>query len=159
MTQENIAFRIAYMASIHDRINERRVALKMSMESLAAEIGCTWQTIQQWENGKTAPSRKRLPLVAKALQTTTAYLQGNTDIIEPHGKPTKAGINTIDDGDKAQIEGISPEYIALIAALEKLRPARRAAILANIMDEADLLGTAAPPGPIAEPKKLARKHR
>lgn len=46
----------------------------MSMEGLADAIGVSWQTIQQWENGKTAPKRKRLEDVAEALKTTVDYL-------------------------------------------------------------------------------------
>jgi len=46
----------------------------MSMEQLADAIGVSWQTVQQWENGKTAPKRKRLEDVAEALQTSVDFL-------------------------------------------------------------------------------------
>lgn len=45
------------------------------MEDLASAVGLrSWQSVQQWENGKTAPNRNRLGRVAKALKTTNEYL-------------------------------------------------------------------------------------
>lgn len=64
------------MTTIHNRIKERRLALKMSMEQLAEMAGYkSWQTVQQWENGRTAPNRNKLSRVAEALKTTVGYLQ------------------------------------------------------------------------------------
>lgn len=63
----------------------------MSMEKLAELAGYeAWQTVQQWEqeNG-TAPSRKKLPLVAEALGLTVGYLQSGSDgfdIVHPQPK-------------------------------------------------------------------------
>lgn len=48
------------------------------MEQLAALVGVSWQTVQQWEKN-TAPKRTRLEKVAQELWTTPAYLQGHTD--------------------------------------------------------------------------------
>lgn len=63
------------MTTIHTRIRERRTHLELSMEDLAAKVGVrSWQTVQQWENGSTAPSRKRMEAVAAALQTTETWL-------------------------------------------------------------------------------------
>ena len=64
--------------SIHEAIKARRLALEWSQERLASEVskreGLTkplaWQTVQQWENGVSAPTRKRLPFVAQALGFT-----------------------------------------------------------------------------------------
>lgn len=54
--------------NIHDRIKKARADKGLSMEQLAAAVGVkSWQTIQQWENGKTAPSRKRMEIVASVL--------------------------------------------------------------------------------------------
>jgi len=75
------------MTTIHDRIKERRLAKGLSMEALASQLGLkSWQTVQQWENGKTAPHRKRLPDVARELDTTVEYLnQGiGPDATEEH---------------------------------------------------------------------------
>lgn len=76
MTQENLADTIPRM-NIHRRIKERREALGLSMETLAAKVGVkAWQTVQQWEkeDGGTAPKRDRLAAVAAALETTPEWL-------------------------------------------------------------------------------------
>ncbi|MGU7784913.1 XRE family transcriptional regulator [Burkholderia sp. PU8-34] len=76
MTQEKLAATIPRM-NIHRRIKERREALGLSMEALAALVGVkAWQTVQQWEKeeGGTAPKRERLKAVADALKTTPEYL-------------------------------------------------------------------------------------
>lgn len=45
------------------------------MEKLAELVGVrAWQTVQQWENGSTAPSRKRLEKVAQVLGVSPEYL-------------------------------------------------------------------------------------
>ncbi len=62
------------MNTIHQRIKSLREALGLSMEQLAERVSVSWQTVQQWENGKTAPKRARLEAVAKALGTTAEYL-------------------------------------------------------------------------------------
>jgi transcriptional regulator with XRE-family HTH domain len=63
------------MSDIHTRIKELRELKGISMQSLANAVGYkSWQTVQQWENGETAPKRSRLELVAKALDTTPTYL-------------------------------------------------------------------------------------
>ena len=50
------------------------------MEKLAEIVGVkAWQTIQQWENGGTAPKRKRLEQVAEALDVTVEYLLSGSD--------------------------------------------------------------------------------
>ena len=63
---------------IHNEIKTRREALGWSHARLAEEVsrreGATkklsWQTVQQWENGKSAPKRTRLDHVAAALGCT-----------------------------------------------------------------------------------------
>lgn len=60
---------------IHDQIKKRREALGWSHQRLADEVSAkegakkslSWQTVQQWENGKSAPKRVRLEHVASAL--------------------------------------------------------------------------------------------
>lgn len=64
--------------SIHEAIKTRRLALEWSHQRLADEVSkreglskpLAWQTVQQWENGVSAPARKRLPFVAEALGLT-----------------------------------------------------------------------------------------
>lgn len=63
------------MTTIHDRIKQARLDKGLSMEGLAELVGLrSWQSIQQWENGATAPQRKRLEQVAAALGVTTDFL-------------------------------------------------------------------------------------
>lgn len=63
------------MSSIHSRIKDKRLALGLSMEDLAKKVDVkSWQTVQQWENGTTGPSRKRVALVADALMVSQAWL-------------------------------------------------------------------------------------
>lgn len=82
------------MSTIHERIKRARLAKDLSMEALAGKVGLkAYQTIQQWENGSTAPSRKRLEKVAGVLGVTVEYLlQG----IEPGQDGTHASIPLVD---------------------------------------------------------------
>jgi transcriptional regulator with XRE-family HTH domain len=71
-------------AVVHIQIRERREALGWSHKQLAEAISeaedrshsLAWQTIQNWESGRTAPKRTRLCVVAKLLGTTVADLLG-----------------------------------------------------------------------------------
>lgn len=74
MTQAFLVSNLARMPTIHKRIKDLREKLGLSMEQLAERVPVSWQTVQQWENGKTAPKRARLEAVAKALNTTPEYL-------------------------------------------------------------------------------------
>lgn len=74
MTQVNLVGNLARMSTIHLRIKRLREAKGLSMEQLADAVSVSWQTVQQWENGKTAPQRKRLGAVASALGTSAEYL-------------------------------------------------------------------------------------
>jgi transcriptional regulator with XRE-family HTH domain len=75
------------MGTIHSRIKDNRERLKLSMEQLAERIGVKWQTVQQWENGKTAPTRKRAEKVAKALELSISELL--TGLRESGNSPVK----------------------------------------------------------------------
>lgn len=63
------------MEDIHERIRIAREKRGWSMERLAKEISeaeglakpLAWQTIQQWENGTSAPKRTRMALVRRLL--------------------------------------------------------------------------------------------
>lgn len=66
--------KLAWM-SIHDQIKAAREKKGWSMERLATEVSkaektkkiLAWQTVQQWERGKSAPKRTRLSTVARLL--------------------------------------------------------------------------------------------
>ena len=66
------------------------------MEDLAALVGVkAWQTVQQWENSGTAPSRKRLPMVAKVLGKTQEFLLNGVEPLPPE-TDDHAGVKMID---------------------------------------------------------------
>lgn len=67
--------------SIHNRIKELRLAKKMSQQDVGAAIGVSWQTVQQWENGKTAPNRTRQEKVAKLFEVSVSYLMTGAESV------------------------------------------------------------------------------
>lgn len=68
--------------SIHTEIKRRRDALGWSHQRLAEAVSAAeglnktlaWQTVQQWENGVSAPKRTRMPFVAQALGCSLVQL-------------------------------------------------------------------------------------
>lgn len=58
------------MSEILPGIRPRRRAAGMTLEELAAEVGCTLQAVSCWERGQTLPTADRLPQLAKALGCT-----------------------------------------------------------------------------------------
>lgn len=66
--------------TIHQRLKEARIAKKLTMKELARLVGVdSYQTIQQWENGKSAPKRDRMEVVAEALGVAQEWLLFGTD--------------------------------------------------------------------------------
>lgn len=60
-----------------DRIKARRLELGMTLEELGNKIGVKKATIQRYESGKIKNlKRKTIMQIAKALETTPAYLMG-----------------------------------------------------------------------------------
>lgn len=63
------------MKTIHSRIRDLRKKQGLSLEAFAALVEVSWQSVQQWEREDgTAPTRKRLPAVAKALGVSVEEL-------------------------------------------------------------------------------------
>lgn len=62
-----------------DRIAELRRKLNLSQEDLAEAIGTSRPSISIWENGKGLPDVNNLKELSAALNTSTAYLLGETD--------------------------------------------------------------------------------
>lgn len=60
--------------TIHQRIKELREGQQLTFQALAAKLSVSWQTVQQWEHGKTSPNVKRIQKLAEALNTTKEYL-------------------------------------------------------------------------------------
>lgn len=70
---------------IHQQIKQAREQRGWSMERLAREISeaeglskpLSWQTIQQWENGTSAPKRTRMELVSQLLELNPPAKKGD----------------------------------------------------------------------------------
>lgn len=78
----------------------------MSMQDLARAVGeaegggrpLSYQTVQQWESGKSAPKRSRLEVVARVLGSTAQELLGLpavTETQQPPGKGVAVRIHAI----------------------------------------------------------------
>lgn len=68
------------MSRPEDRIRRRREALGMSQLDLSLKLGYTDRsTIAKLEAGVNHVNTKKLPALAKALETTVSYLMGETD--------------------------------------------------------------------------------
>lgn len=63
---------------ISDRVKTLRDLRGLSQGDLAQMIGVDVNTIWRWENGRSSPARS-IQKLAQALDTTTAYLLGETD--------------------------------------------------------------------------------
>ena len=61
------------------KLKRIRQSQKISQELLAEKINIHVNTIRRWEHDKQAPDAKKLELLARALDTTVAYLSGETD--------------------------------------------------------------------------------
>lgn len=57
------------------RIKEAREELGLSQEDLADILGIAFQSIQQWESGKTTPRQTRMRKLAAALGKTPSWIQ------------------------------------------------------------------------------------
>ncbi|MBR8182131.1 helix-turn-helix transcriptional regulator [Burkholderia ambifaria] len=87
--------------NIHQRIKDLREQKGLSMEDLGELAGVKWQSVQQWENGKSAPSRDRMPKVAVALETTTEYLMYGRE-----GDPNRLAIGDLSQEAQEVIKAV-----------------------------------------------------
>lgn len=84
--------------SIHNEIKRRREALGWSHQTLANRVSAAenlkkalaWQTVQQWENGASAPKRTRMPYVAEALGCSLVQLMSEEAETQAMKIPTVA---------------------------------------------------------------------
>ncbi len=68
---------------IGERIRQRRRQLDITQEELAEMISSTQKQISRYESNNALPGSDSLAELAKALQTTSDYLLGLTDTINP----------------------------------------------------------------------------
>lgn len=64
------------------RIAQRRKQLDMTQEELAFAIGTHQKQISRYENGVNDPTGDKLVIIARALNTTTDWLLGETEYPE-----------------------------------------------------------------------------
>ena len=69
--------------SIGRRIASQRAARNLTQAQLAERLGLSFQAVSSWEREETLPDLAKIPLIAKALETTAAFLMG-----EPLEAPT-----------------------------------------------------------------------
>jgi transcriptional regulator with XRE-family HTH domain len=66
---------------IGDRIREARIANGQSMQEVAGLIGCSWQQLQKYEQGKNRVNGGRFELLVTALRRPMTYFFPNaTDV-------------------------------------------------------------------------------
>lgn len=86
--------------NLHEQIKAARKAKDWSQQQLAQAVSereasgkpLSWQTVQQWENGKSAPKRKRLPIVMQLLGITPIHQVVTSEA--PEHPTTSASDNT-----------------------------------------------------------------
>ncbi len=67
-----------------EKIKNRRTELNLTLENIAKVVGVSKATVQRWESGAISNMRRdKIANLAKALQTTPAYLMGWTNTPEP----------------------------------------------------------------------------
>lgn len=101
------------METIHQRIKRLREAKGMSKAALARAVNQTYQNVQHWEKGPTAPARRVLQEVATALGVTPQeLLYGSTAPVKtnPSGNPMAQELSRLfdllDDEGKGAVLGI-----------------------------------------------------
>jgi transcriptional regulator with XRE-family HTH domain len=119
---------------VGNRIRLRRKVLGVSQESLAADLGLTFQQVQKYERGANRVSASKLYEIARSLQTTITYFfEGYTD---PDGPGISAGehldeVSTVDF--LMTPEGI--EMAALFPKITKSKVRRKILDLVRAMSE------------------------
>lgn len=78
------------MNTIGSRIAQKRKALGLTQEALAAQLGISSQAVSKWENDISAPDIGLLPALAKILNCTTdELLSGKTDEVRLIPEPQR----------------------------------------------------------------------
>ena len=63
-----------YAAIVGKNIHDLRIRFRMTQAELAADIGCTEQSIRYWEKGRGIPVGYYLPLIADRFHCSIDYL-------------------------------------------------------------------------------------
>lgn len=84
------------MSVLGQRIHDRREQIGLTQEQLGELIGKDQKQIWRYEAGKQTPSAETLVQLARALETSTDYLVGESDVLKP--------IGSVDDLDELEVE-------------------------------------------------------
>jgi transcriptional regulator with XRE-family HTH domain len=119
---------------VGSRIRLRRKVLGVSQESLAADLGLTFQQIQKYERGTNRVSASKLYEIARSLQTTTSYFfEGFSD---PKGGEANAVAHV---EEKAAVDFLmTPEGLEIAALFPKIvkgKVRRRILDLVRVLSE------------------------
>ncbi len=101
--------------SLHAKIKERRIALKLNRAQLAKMIGVTPSAIANYENGVSAPKMELMPRLFQALKCDANYLfMDNEDTLNtfaPEERDLIDQFRTLDEfGKSVVIQSLEHEY-------------------------------------------------
>ena len=108
------------------RIKERRNAKGFTQKALAELVGVETNTVWKWEKGTSKPAFESSKSIATTLDTTVAYLMGETD--NPARSPFTAAVEIRDE----------PLIHVKQASLEDFARARETSRNVKSLDEHDL---------------------
>lgn len=96
------------------RIREARKAKGIGSKELCQMLNVVNGTVSRWETGAREPDLKTIAKIAELLNTTVAFLTGETETLQP----TKGKVNIIMDSDNANgVFVIAPKYRQLAGGL------------------------------------------
>ena len=87
---------------ISSNIRNARERERISQAKLALILGVKENTVWRWENNKAKPDAETIVKIARALNTTTAYLLGETDTPKQEINSHNENITTIIPQTKEQ---------------------------------------------------------
>lgn len=114
---------------LKDLIKSRRLALNLTLEEVAAQVGVSKATVSRWESGNISNMRRdRIAKLAAALHTNPDYIMGCSDDPEPiTEKPAPVAESELDNKLIKMLVGLSPDEIKQVDAfVQGLIAARKA---------------------------------
>lgn len=105
------------MENISARIKAVRKAAKMTQPQFAKEIGIGWETVAAWEQGRAAPGKSRLYVIADKFGVSLHWLEtGEGEIYKPAPPPILIG-DVVDE--KIYFEAMKRLYDSLPESAKK----------------------------------------
>lgn len=103
------------MQLFSSRLIGARNALRITQGDLAAQVGVSLRSIQNWEAGKFAPRAEDLRNLSAALGVTVAYLTGDVETSEADNVRTKAHhhVDRVFDACAGDTEQMTWTYVEL----------------------------------------------